>query len=76
MEKVNGDANITAITEANKAGVPRFVYVSTVENNLPAFVLHGSVAIYITHEDHAYHAIIYNTTVDILMARDEQRKLY
>lgn len=41
MQKVNGDANITAIRAAAAAQVPRFVYVSTVENNLPAFVLRG-----------------------------------
>lgn len=41
MRKVNGDANITAIRAAATAQVPRFVYVSTVENNLPAFVLQG-----------------------------------
>lgn len=41
MEKINGDANVVAIEECAKAGVPRFVYVSTVENNLPDFVLRG-----------------------------------
>lgn len=41
MEKMNGDANITAISESLRAGVPRFVYVSTVENNLPDFFLRG-----------------------------------
>jgi len=41
MEKINGDANITAISACLNAGVPRFVYVSTVENNLPEFVLKG-----------------------------------
>lgn len=59
MEKINGDANIAAVSaclNAGKlfpilyylvvflfhfAGVPRFVYVSTVENNLPDFVLKG-----------------------------------
>ncbi len=41
MEKINGDANIIAVEEALKANVPRFVYVSTVENNLPDFVLKG-----------------------------------
>eukprot|EP01031_Cornospumella_fuschlensis_P032730 gene32730-39568_t len=41
MEKVNGDTNIQAIRECFRAGIPRFVYVSTVENNLPAFLLHG-----------------------------------
>lgn len=41
MEKVNGDANILAIEESVKAGVPRFVFVSTGENNLPDFVLKG-----------------------------------
>lgn len=41
MEKINGDANINAIQTALKAGIPRFVYVSTVENNLPSFFLKG-----------------------------------
>ena len=41
MEKINGDANILAISEALRAGVPRFVYISTVENNLPDFILKG-----------------------------------
>ena len=44
MEKINGDANILAVSEALKAGVPRFVYISTVENNLPDFVLKGYVS--------------------------------
>jgi uncharacterized protein YbjT (DUF2867 family) len=41
MEKINGDANILAVSEALKAGVTRFVYLSTVENDLPEFVLKG-----------------------------------
>ena len=41
MEKMNGDANINAISESLRAGVPRFVYISTVENNLPEFLLKG-----------------------------------
>lgn len=41
MEKVNGDANISAIEAAKTAGVLRYVYISTVENNLPEFVLKG-----------------------------------
>jgi len=41
MEKMNGDANVLAVQTAAKAGVPHFVYVSTVENNLPEFVLKG-----------------------------------
>ena len=41
MEQINGDANILAVSEALKAGVTRFVYLSTVENNLPDFVLKG-----------------------------------
>ncbi len=61
MEKINGDANINAISESLRSGsdfsvvysyvqlicvqkisgVPKFVYVSTVENNLPNFVLSG-----------------------------------
>ncbi len=41
MEKMNGDANILAQKESVKQGVPRFVYISTVENTLPEFVLKG-----------------------------------
>lgn len=41
MERINGDANINAIQEAKRAGIPRFVYVSAVENNLPDFFLRG-----------------------------------
>ena len=58
MEKVNGDANIRAISESLNAGrnitfqdikhliyviigIPRFTYVSTVESNLPSFILKG-----------------------------------
>lgn len=41
MERINGDANIIAINSAKHAGVPRFTYVSTVENNLPKFILSG-----------------------------------
>lgn len=41
MEKVNGDANIAAIGAALSTGVPKFVFVSTAENNLPDFVLKG-----------------------------------
>jgi len=41
MEMVNGDANIAGMNGVKAAGIPRFVYVSTVENNLPDFVLKG-----------------------------------
>jgi hypothetical protein len=41
MEKVNGDANILAVSESLKADVKRFVYVSTVENTMPDFFLKG-----------------------------------
>ena len=41
MEKINGDANVFVVETAAKAGVPHFVYVSTVENNLPEFILKG-----------------------------------
>lgn len=41
MEKVNGDANITAIEACARANVPRFVYISAVENNLPKSILRG-----------------------------------
>ncbi|GAB5033786.1 nad binding protein [Nannochloropsis oceanica] len=41
MERINGDANVLAVETAAKAGVPHFVYVSTVENNLPDFILKG-----------------------------------
>jgi uncharacterized protein YbjT (DUF2867 family) len=41
MQKVNGDANCLAVSESLRAGVPQFVFVSTVENTLPKFVLRG-----------------------------------
>lgn len=41
MEKMNGDANITAVSESVKAEVPRFVFISTVENTLPDAFLKG-----------------------------------
>jgi uncharacterized protein YbjT (DUF2867 family) len=41
MEKINGDANILAVSETLRAHIPRFVYISTVENNLPDFLLKG-----------------------------------
>ena len=41
MERINGDANIAAIDAAVEVKVPRFVYISTVENNLPQFFLKG-----------------------------------
>ena len=41
MEKVNGDANINAVSACVRAGVQRFTFISTVENNLPPFILSG-----------------------------------
>ena len=41
MEKVNGDANINAVSHCIRSGVERFTFISTVENNLPDFVLKG-----------------------------------
>ena len=41
MLKINGSANELAVAAAHKAGVPRFVYVSAVDNNLPDFILSG-----------------------------------
>uniref|UniRef100_A0A7S2USW7 NAD(P)-binding domain-containing protein n=1 Tax=Fibrocapsa japonica TaxID=94617 RepID=A0A7S2USW7_9STRA len=41
MEYANGDTNIAAAKTAKAAGVANFVFVSTVENNLPEFVLAG-----------------------------------
>jgi nucleoside-diphosphate-sugar epimerase len=38
MERINGDANIAAVNAAKAAGVPRFVYVSVFQYNLPAFI--------------------------------------
>eukprot|EP01034_Spumella_vulgaris_P023434 gene23434-29652_t len=35
MERINGDANINAVRVAKEMGIPRFAYISTVENNLP-----------------------------------------
>eukprot|EP00245_Coleochaete_scutata_P000998 TRINITY_DN11227_c0_g1_i1.p1 TRINITY_DN11227_c0_g1~~TRINITY_DN11227_c0_g1_i1.p1 ORF type:complete len:339 (-),score=36.86 TRINITY_DN11227_c0_g1_i1:169-1185(-) len=39
MERINGDANITAVEAASEAGVERFVLVSVHDYNLPAFLL-------------------------------------
>ncbi|XP_002978610.2 uncharacterized protein At1g32220, chloroplastic isoform X2 [Selaginella moellendorffii] len=41
MEKINGEANIVAVGEACKAGIPKFVYVSVHDYNLPFFVLNS-----------------------------------
>jgi len=41
MIKVNGEANATCAQVASEQGVARFVYVSTVDNDLPDFVLKG-----------------------------------
>lgn len=41
MLKVNGKGNCNAIEAAKDQGVKKFVYISTVENNLPAFLLRG-----------------------------------
>jgi len=41
MLAVNGAANANAARVAKQNGVERFVYISTVENNLPDFVLKG-----------------------------------
>lgn len=41
MERMNGDATICAARAAKDAGVKHFVFVSTVENNLPEFFLRG-----------------------------------
>ena len=41
MERVNGDANINAVSACIRSGVGRFTFISTVENNLPGFILSG-----------------------------------
>ena len=41
MEKINGDANILLANESRSSGVRKFIYVSTVENDLPDFILRG-----------------------------------
>jgi len=41
MEKMNGDGPINAVREAKDAGVKNFVFISTVDSNLPDFVLKG-----------------------------------
>ena len=38
MLRVNGDANVAAVAAASAAGVPRFVFVSVHQYNLPGFV--------------------------------------
>ena len=42
MERINGDANILACSKGLELKVPRFVYISTVDNNLPEFILKGT----------------------------------
>jgi len=41
MQKINGDANIFSCSKALSLNVSRFVYISTVDNNLPKFILKG-----------------------------------
>jgi len=41
MLEVNGTANCNVIELSKAVGIPNFVYVSTVENNLPDFILKG-----------------------------------
>ena len=41
MEKINGDANCLAVSECLRENVPKFVFLSTVENNLPDVILKG-----------------------------------
>jgi len=53
MQKINGDANIFACSKGLKLNVSRFVYISTVDNNLPNFILKG----YFQGKQRAEHAI-------------------
>lgn len=41
MLKINGSANVAAVSAALKNNVSRFVYISAVESNLPSVVLKG-----------------------------------
>ena len=41
MARVNGDANVRAVSAALRHKVARFVYVSAIQTDLPAFVLRG-----------------------------------
>jgi len=41
MERINADANIIAVNAAKKAGVPKFVYISVHDYNLPEFALNN-----------------------------------
>lgn len=45
MRRINGDANVQAVEAAKSAGVPRFVYVSAVENNLPSFGISSDIVL-------------------------------
>ena len=47
MEKINGDANILLVNESAAAGVKKVIYVSTVENDLPDFILRGYVHLHV-----------------------------
>jgi nucleoside-diphosphate-sugar epimerase len=56
MERINGTANEVAIAAAAAAGIPRFVFVSVHEYNLPGFVT-GSIG-YFTGKRSAERAVL------------------
>ena len=41
MARINGDANVRAVSAALRHKVARFVYVSAIQTDLPSFVLRG-----------------------------------
>ncbi|KAG0568408.1 hypothetical protein KC19_6G017500 [Ceratodon purpureus] len=41
MERINADANIIAVNAAKNAGVPKFIYISVHDYNLPEFALNN-----------------------------------
>ena len=41
MARVNGDANVRAVSAALRHKVARFVYVSAIQTDLPSFILRG-----------------------------------
>lgn len=61
MEKINGDANILCASASKVAGVENFVYVSTVENNLPEFILKGYFHGKKRAEDHILSTLAFPT---------------
>jgi len=81
MEKANGDATINAVSACLRSGVKRFTFISTVDNNLPDFVLKGYELLLRSFVDIKGFFTICPLispiiVTDILMERDAQRQQY